>query len=300
MLEPIIDIALWQSLSRYGIHFDWDESIGKIYGVIIKATGGLYTDPEFIYNWETSKSFNFARGAYHFFLTEVSPIVQAAYFVEKFNGDFGELPLFVDVESNNANLAPYQFRNNIKLFLLEVDRLTNKTTGIYTRATYWDANVAPPGQYSDFLVGRPAWFAAYNPTICYVPLDWKDRYGDNCWDLWQYSADGNNRGAEFGSTGEKDIDINRFNGSLADYNKKFNVCVLPLPGVTYTKAKSLVNSLRIREFHSTTSKIVGYLNTNDSPEVLEEYKEGGNIWVRIGWKQWCAMKYGSAIYMAYI
>jgi len=84
---------------------------------------------------------------------------------------------------------------------------------IYTRGTFWNPNVGNPIWASDYLL----WAARYSNTLTgpwsdgrYRPLPW------NMWAFWQWSADKNGRGAEFGAE-SRDIDLNRFNGSLSEF-----------------------------------------------------------------------------------
>jgi hypothetical protein len=90
--------------------------------------------------------------------------------------------------------------------------LSSKQAVIYTRALWWNENVAadPAWQKHDM------WIARYCPSL---DLPWGD--GDcqprdwNEWRFWQFSANGNRRGAEFGAQSSS-IDLDYFNGEAAD------------------------------------------------------------------------------------
>lgn len=304
MLFPIIDIARWQAMPDASPprHFNFQVAKDKVYAIIVKISDGIgYTDPEAGYNWNMCDEIERPKGAYHVFRTNQSAVNQAIGFYKQVVnfGGLGELPLYADTETNDGELSPKSFQTWLKIFLMELDNLSGKLTGIYSRKGYWDKYVAPVGYPSSFIEGRPTWFANYGTNIPAIPWDWQHRWGSNCWELHQKSADGNNLGAYYGSTGEKDIDLSQFNGDLDDFNRRYNLNLAPLPTPNYSKAICLVDNLRIREKPNMLAKIVGYLYKSDSPEVLEEYHDGTNVWLRIGWKQWSAMKYNGATYMAY-
>lgn len=65
------------------------------------------------------------------------------------------------------------------------------------------------------------------------------------------------------------------------------------------KVKCLVNYLNIRRGPSTSYQKVFYLLKGDTPDILE-IKTNSNIWIRIGWKQWAAMRHNGVTYMEYI
>ena len=78
---------------------------------------------------------------------------------------------------------------------------------VYTRGSWWQENVIR-NDFNDWDL----FIARYKPGLEHPweddpntdPLDWDD------YDLWQYSADGNGRGAEFGAA-SRSIDISKVN-----------------------------------------------------------------------------------------
>jgi hypothetical protein len=134
----------------------------------------------------------------------------------------------VDCELDYDLITKMQMVDRISKFLAEFKRLSGRDCGIYTRKSWWDAEVAPPPGNTDIPRGCPLWVANYTTAAKpAIPFDWAKRYGPDAWVFWQYSADGNDQGFRFGAASD-DIDINRFNGSIATFNSVFKTNIKPL------------------------------------------------------------------------
>lgn len=59
----------------------------------------------------------------------------------------------------------------------------------------------------------------------------------------------------------------------------------------------VVNSLRVRKEHHTTSEVVAGLVNGDKVTVYETWIDGQNTWVRVGTDQWAAMVFEGATYI---
>lgn len=58
--------------------------------------------------------------------------------------------------------------------------------------------------------------------------------------------------------------------------------------------------LNVRDGPGTNYNIVGKFEQYDVTDALEEKQMGEDIWVRIGYHQWCAMLYRGVVYCAYV
>ena len=216
MFEPIIDVSKWQS----------DINVGKMLGagtkgMYIKAggtdmnNGASYTDRRFRENAEKFSE-RIPCGYYYFFYPHFDGKKQAQYFCNLLKSVKWNLPPAVDIEHNPKNASKSRFQTELKEFLDVVEDELGVKSVIYTRATFWNPNVGAPAWAKDYKL----WLAIYsdtlthpwasNPKSVYRPLPWDD------WWLWQYSADKNGRGPEFG-VATSGIDINRVNMTEAEF-----------------------------------------------------------------------------------
>lgn len=206
-----IDISHWQG------DFDWAKAkaAGAKFayiraGSINSQTGICYKDYQWDRNVEMGPDF-MPCGAYFFSRPKYTGNMQADYFNNLIFGEDLLLPPWGDCEVAGAAYATIQ--SNTKRFVLNIDPKPD----IYTRVSYWDS-----------VIGIQSWakmfkcaLARYKPGLTHP---WSDGYfGSKQWPLldvrwWQWSADGNGRGAEFG--GEcKSIDLDYFMGTKAEFNK---------------------------------------------------------------------------------
>ena len=210
MFEPLVDVSKWQS----------DIDAGKMLAAGTKAmyiraggtdrnNGASYTDRRFRENAEKFSE-RIPVGYYYFFYPHFDGVKQAKYFCNLLKSVKWNLPPAIDVESNPKNVSKSRCQTEIKEFLDTVESELGVKGVIYTRATFWNPNVGAPAWAADYKL----WVAIYsntlshpwdnNPNSSYRPRPWSD------WWLWQYSADRNARGAEFG-VATSGIDINRVN-----------------------------------------------------------------------------------------
>ena len=198
------DISWWQGL----VDFVKMLAAGAKF-VIIRAgsinsvTGECYEDYNVGMNGTESQEAGMPKGFYWFyreFGTEKA-IEQARFFWEIVDGWSIEEGLFFDGEVWDMKVA------SIKAFIMELQRLSglpDNKIGIYSRASLWNVVVGAVEWFKKFL----CWVARYanvnhpwgsNENLRMKPWDE--------YDYWQHSADGNNRGHEFGADSD-DIDLN--------------------------------------------------------------------------------------------
>lgn len=220
MIEPIVDVSKWQGdINKQKM------LAAKPLGIIIRAgsinhtTGECYEDYQFRNN---ARKFNgeIPCGYYWYFRPEHSATIQASYFSNLLKEVQVDLDPWADTESNDGHVSMGTFQTNLNTFLFVTDSMLDVDSVIYTRGSFWNPHVGNPAwakerrlciaMYSDTAQHPWNGFPSY-----YRPAPWNDFL------LWQYSADGNGRGAEFGAESSA-IDINRYNGTLAQFHKDAN------------------------------------------------------------------------------
>ena len=200
-----VDVSWWQGV------IDWIKLKSKAAFVFIRAgsvnsvTGEMYWDWALSVNGPAAENVKIEKGFYWFYreFGKAHAIRQAEFFWGLVSEYTIERGLVIDVEVINFN--PW----NVLAFLdrlQELSGLPDDKLGVYTRGWLWTSrgggNVPPLKRF--FL-----WIARY---INGLEGPWSDseRYRAYPWDYadyWQQSADGNNRGDEFGVESD-DIDIN--------------------------------------------------------------------------------------------
>lgn len=216
MIEPIVDISKWQQ------DIDEQKMLGAgTLSMYIKAggtdkyNGANYTDYRFRENAEKFSE-KVPCGYYFFFYPHIDGTKQANFFCKLLNSVKWNLPPAVDVELNPRNVSQYTFQRELKEFLDTVENQLNVKCTIYTRGWFWNRNVGTPG----WAIDHKLWVARYgetlqhpwdnNPNSPLRPRPWTDFW------MWQYSADKNKRGKEFG-VATSGIDINRVNMTKEEF-----------------------------------------------------------------------------------
>lgn len=192
--------------------------------VIIRAGQNLWVDTDFKGNWREAKLAGLPRGSYWFYDSRADPKRQAELWVQQFDGDLGELPLFGDFEETYN--GPFKGWKNWYTFLERLKQLLpGKEISIYTGYYYWLENAPRPTYEAsnlEYFHKYPLWIANYGNTEPMVPKPW----AKNEWLLWQFTDNGIGGlyGVESGN-----IDLNYFNGDLNAFRIRFNLSDLPLP-----------------------------------------------------------------------
>jgi len=240
-----IDVSRWQS------NVDW--SLLKASGiefVFIKATQGNYkTDQMMVKHAEGANKAGMMIGMYHWCDPTVNAESQALYFMNAIAG----LPykmVSADVEqqwgdwnewSNGSVtkiLSPNVISQNAKTILETWAKRTKVPTIVYSRASFINT-YAKPAQ--TWLSKYPLWMAHYPYKASTIRTTWQDfktNYkpsinapalptGSTKWTFWQFTGD------KFILPGcESLLDINYFNGELADLKKFVGMDTTTPPVVT--------------------------------------------------------------------
>jgi len=250
--------------------------------VIVRAGQNLWVDSDFKVNWREAKLAGLPRGSYWFYDSRVEPKRQAELWVQQFDGDFGELPLFADFEETYN--GAYKGWEHWYTFLEQLKALVNgKEIAIYTGYYYWRNNApneATQAGSLEYFHQYPLWIANYDINQPFIPKPWSA----NEWLFWQYTdmGDGKLYGVE--SNG---VDLNYFNGDLAAFKTRFKLGDTTSPpsddpdqGTPTGKMYRVTAnpSLKVREGPGVTYNSIGLLYPN---EIVEEIDANSDrTWLR--------------------
>ena len=216
MFRPLVDVSTWQrNIDAEKMLAAGTKAMYIKAGGVDKNSGAHYTDYRFREN-ANKFSHRVPCGYYYFFYPHFNGAKQARYFCNLLSSVKWNLPPAVDVEVNPRHVDRNRFQRELKAFVDVVEKTFHVKPVIYTRAMFWNANIGNPSWAGEHKL----WIALYNESASHPwynnpnsrlrPLPWND------WWLWQYSADKNGRGAEFG-VATRSIDLNHINMSESEF-----------------------------------------------------------------------------------
>lgn len=237
-----VDVSKWQGT------MNWSKTVsaGARFAIIRAGYsssngGGNYTDERFEENVIGADSVGLPIGYYWYFRPNYNVNAQVDYFCSLIRDKPRRLPVVMDLEST-GNLTPAVITRRSADFALRVNENINELPMLYSRAYWLNANTIP----DDLMKLLELWIARY--TSKGKPwgnlLPWPDSprikpRDYDTWVFWQYSADGNNKGAEFGASSNS-IDLNYFNGDMA----AFRTYIGEEPPPTYSDEADVVVKMR--------------------------------------------------------
>jgi len=189
----------WQEVSQQGIHF-----------AFVKATeGASHIDSLFDFNWFSLEEVGIRKGAYHFYRTQTSALLQAQHFISQVTIKPGDLPPVLDVEVL-ANTQAVDLRKGMLVWLSVIETHYQVKPIIYTNQKFYNKYLA--GHFGDY----PLWIARYNEEepVLACGTDWA---------FWQYG----NKGTLKGINGY--VDFNVFSTNWDDFE---SLCYQPKPILT--------------------------------------------------------------------
>ena len=212
-----VDISVYQGATDYPL------LASKTELVTLRASIGQQEDLLFSTHWDGLEQQAHRIGAYHYFIPYINGVYQAEAMLEIL-GD--RVPVIWDSVNDafvpgvtadceyNTGLSPSALSARIKAF---GEHITAERPGwivqVYTRGSWWNTNIGLSQRL--YFAACPLWIARYTNTN---PEPWGNP-GDPSWlrpfpwlieDEWQRSADGNNKGAEYGvSSDDIDLDVLR-------------------------------------------------------------------------------------------
>lgn len=192
----------WMKFSDAGAEFVFIRA-----GSINYITGVPYTDYQFEVNATAAPHFVEHLGYYWYFRANQDPLLQADYFCNLIEYKEQNLAPIIDVEATNG-VSPYVLTTRAKSFIDRIEARMSVKPIIYTRASFWNPYTTQPS----WALLHELWVARYNGSLTgpwsdgnYIPYPWGP--SQDGWEYWQFSADGNGRGEEFGAESD-DVDLN--------------------------------------------------------------------------------------------
>lgn len=237
-----VDISYWQNRvyenGKYVYKpIDFVKMRSKAHFAFIRSSYGIYyQDIAFDMNWSGAKDAGMARASYHYLILDKemsSARRQADNYWSVIREDVGELDLcFADVEKNDNKLTRSEAQDFIWEFIQKFKDNSGKPISIYTSPGFWNGNVTYYGSPSKIPIGRTLWVASWTgASEPGIPYDWEYRY-PKTWErhpliasFWQWSNLG--KGIDYG-VHSKTIDLNRYNGTLDQFNQRFGLNFAPI------------------------------------------------------------------------
>lgn len=175
--------------------------------VLCKATEGVtLIDADFDNNWEMIKKEGFIPGTYHFYHCIDNPQQQAKFFMSVADDiTANDLPPVVDVEeaSMNTSCTAVSVKDNLLVFLKELQQLSGRTPIIYT--DNHTANVyLTDAAFAAYPLYIADWSGGKTPLL---PTAWKAAG----WALWQKS--------DTYPLDAETNDLDMFNGNLEAFHQ---------------------------------------------------------------------------------
>ncbi|MFN8297909.1 MAG: GH25 family lysozyme [Chitinophagales bacterium] len=195
-------------ISHYQDVLDWNKLIAvntegdtiQFRFVFIKATQGLWLEDDlFDEYWEEARDHNMVRGAYHYFLPDRNPRIQAKNFISSVKLEKGDLPPVVDIEETRGKTAA-EIDTALRQFLTIVEQHYGVKPIIYSNINFIEDYLQD--QFADY----PFWIAHY----------YRDELtaDENInWVFWQHS----DKADLLGINGKTDANV--FNGGEEAFRK---------------------------------------------------------------------------------
>jgi GH25 family lysozyme M1 (1,4-beta-N-acetylmuramidase) len=239
-----MDILIFPDYSVWDGPVDWDAAWAAGVRVVgIKASEKNFVDKMFLINWAGAKRVGMLRFPYHY-MNWTDPVnwggsAQAKFFGDTIAFDPGELPPALDFEEHQDStgkidvIMPTNVLEHLQDALSDLQDRFRRRSMLYSGIGVWNAHMN-----SGSLKGSdPIWLAYLlwvanwvdNPDASYpaVPVPWKGLSVEEQWLFWQYTAKGVAANYGVGPTGEKEMDLSRFRGTLDDL-KKFAAITPPV------------------------------------------------------------------------
>lgn len=189
-------------VSKYQGNIRWSELVkeNNLQFTIARATEGrTVIDTTFTYNWREIHKMKLVGGAYHFYLNEDLPLLQAKLYLETVSFTKGDLPPILDVEGYSIQKKKDSLIENCLIWLQEVEKKTGRTPIIYSNLDFFIENL------NDSTFAKyPIWIAEYTTSNQpRVPKPW------STWLFWQKSDSYKMQGIN------ANVDFDIFNGDMS-------------------------------------------------------------------------------------
>ena len=225
------DVSFYQDDNNtpQGIDFNKMKNSGADF-VIVRAGQNLWVDPDFEINWTNAKKAGLPRSSYWYFDPRINPIAQAKLFKNLFTNDKPEGRLWIDLEFPKIWGGNYSNQSSWMAFIEEV-KFAGYRVGIYTNYYWWLEHTLPHER--TYYAQYPLWEAWYSSDVTkvYTPSPWSQCL------IWQDGTPsiGLSVGVE-----SIEIDHNKFNGGVTEFEKEFGKQIIVTP-----PSKHLTNIIKI-------------------------------------------------------
>lgn len=215
-----VDISEWQGV------VDFDRLATRAQFVIMRAGyGNSYVDAKLDYNRRACMDRNIPFGLYWYLKPDRDFRKHARSFYDAWVDAPGVIPPDFDFEES-GNLGKTalegwhlkcvnEFKSLAGLDLLELME--------YTSPGFLNANFPQTNWMKWMHLHVAHWTNALAPIL---PIEWIKINNPRTWTFWQYAvADADGYGVQ-----STKIDLDRYNGSVEDFNRQFGTAIEPLPG----------------------------------------------------------------------
>lgn len=270
-------------VSRYQPVIDWAKvkAGGYSFAYIRSTSGQDYVDPLYNDHWD-SCGLEF-KGIYHYIRDQHDVARQLSNLVKTTRGDFGNLPIALDMEKT-YNYSPWTVIESGEKM---ADALHQAYPGCKV-AAYMSPDYCNGETVSDTF--DYLWVAHWGVTVPRRPIGWTD------WQFWQTGV--SVKGAVPGIPTAR-CDLDQFNGTVDDL--RLFADGKPIPPKPKDRAECIVYSLRIRTRPSTKGLTIGSVKIGQQIDVDQEIRSPGEVWLKLkGKEQYVAMLYGGVQMCRYI
>ena len=283
------DISFYQDLPETPQGVDFNKMKGAADFVIIRAGQNLWQDSDFRSNWTAAKGVGLPRGSYWFYDNRADPKSQAELWFQTLAEDYGELPLFADIEHEIAGQY-FGWRSWLDFLERMKSLVGDKEIGIYTSPNYWREHAPGSVTHStdlEYFHRYTLWIAHYGVEVPRIPKPWDTEE----WLFWQFTSVGD--GKAFGAE-SKGIDLNYFHGDPQLFQRRFG---LPEPDPEVILPGKYQVDLNLRSTASEDATPTGILTHGDILEVVNTSPEGEWLEVRTetGLTGWSRNRYLSSL-----
>lgn len=201
-----------------------------------KYSGWQYEDSKLLeYSEAVFEQGKLLAGCYHWLQASIDPKIAAKFYLERYKRFPYHFPPIMDFEETEiiktGKFSDYAWRGQV--FLGEVGNATGRTPMIYTAKWYMDYfkenYVSWMKDYPGIIADYTCWSNKFKYLWCKEPRRKPYPWLDN-WSMWQFSADGNGRGREFGVSAG-DIDLNYWHKDMNDLLAFLGLDSQPEPSV---------------------------------------------------------------------
>ncbi len=300
-----VDLSYWNGVMRFDVLKE------KVQFAFLRAgSGNDYIDPRLDTNRQGCEDNAIEYGLYWYAKASKSWQKHAAKFYKVWKVSPGKLPPVLDFESAGANKN--DTTNWIEKLYKEFEQLSGVRVMFYTSPGWWNGNTYRNDWAKKHDLWNAHWTYASEPII---PHDWSAINNPVPWTMWQWSADGNGLGNEYGSIdGDKDMDLNRFNGSIPLFNSRYGTNIKPIgdpvppppppppiPGDTLMYVVQNSNPwLNVRVGPGTNYAKVDKLFNGDVVSLVDfdgDKVYSNTAWAQIGESAWVAKKYNGTQFL---